>query len=31
MATHTREQLARALDVMARVGREVGVLQTAAV
>jgi len=31
MATHTREQLARALDVMGKVGREVGVLQPAAV
>ena len=31
MATHTREQLARALDAFGRVGREVGVLQPAAV
>jgi 7-keto-8-aminopelargonate synthetase-like enzyme len=31
MATHTREQLARALDAFARVGREVGVVQPAAV
>jgi 8-amino-7-oxononanoate synthase len=27
MATHTREQLARALEIFGRVGREVGVLQ----
>jgi 7-keto-8-aminopelargonate synthetase-like enzyme len=31
MATHTREQLARALEVIGRVGREVGVLQPAEV
>jgi len=31
MATHTRDQLSRALDTFARVGREVGVLQTATV
>ena len=31
MATHTREQLARALDALGRVGREVGVLQPATV
>ncbi len=31
MATHTREQLARALEVMGRVGREVGVLAPAVV
>ncbi|MGE5278894.1 MAG: aminotransferase class I/II-fold pyridoxal phosphate-dependent enzyme [Acidobacteriota bacterium] len=31
MATHTREQLARALEVMGRVGREVGVLSPAVV
>lgn len=28
MATHTREQLSRALEVIGRVGREVGVLQS---
>jgi 8-amino-7-oxononanoate synthase len=31
MATHTREQLERALDALGRVGREVGVLQPATV
>ncbi len=31
MATHTREQLSRALELIGRVGREVGVLQPAAV
>jgi 8-amino-7-oxononanoate synthase len=31
MATHTREQLARALEVIGRVGREVGVVQPAVV
>jgi 8-amino-7-oxononanoate synthase len=31
MATHTREQLSRALEAMGRVGREVGVLQPAVV
>jgi 8-amino-7-oxononanoate synthase len=31
MATHTREQLSRALEAMERVGREVGVLQPAVV
>jgi 8-amino-7-oxononanoate synthase len=31
MATHTREQLSRALEVIGRVGREVGVLQPAVV
>jgi len=31
MATHTRDQLSRALDTFARVGRQVGVLQTATV
>ncbi|HYB53673.1 MAG TPA: pyridoxal phosphate-dependent aminotransferase family protein, partial [Thermoanaerobaculia bacterium] len=31
MATHTRDQLARALEVIGRVGREVGVLQPATV
>jgi 8-amino-7-oxononanoate synthase len=31
MATHTREQLSRALEVIGRVGREVGVLQPATV
>jgi 8-amino-7-oxononanoate synthase len=31
MATHTREQLSRALDAIGRVGREVGVLQPAVV
>jgi 7-keto-8-aminopelargonate synthetase-like enzyme len=31
MATHTHEQLARALEVMGRVGREVGVLAPAVV
>lgn len=31
MATHTRDQLSRALDVLGRVGREVGVLQPATV
>lgn len=31
MATHTREQLARALEVMGRIGREVGVLRPAVV
>jgi 8-amino-7-oxononanoate synthase len=31
MATHTRDQLSRALEAFARVGRDVGVLQTAAV
>jgi 8-amino-7-oxononanoate synthase len=31
MATHTREQLSRALEVIGKVGREVGVLQPATV
>jgi len=31
MATHTRDHLSRALDAFVRVGREIGVLQTAAV
>jgi len=31
MATHTREQLERALDALGRVGREVGVIQPATV